>query len=143
MIVVDTDHLSVLQYQDSPSAKALRERIESVPDEDVVTTVVTYEEQVRSWLSQIARHADVHRQIPYYERLIRMADFFADWELLPFNQGAADTFKELRRQKIRISSTDLKIAAIAIAHHATLLTRNVRDFQLVSNLRVENWLPVS
>lgn len=143
MIVVDTDHLSVLHHQDSVSAKALRDRIESVQDEDVVTTVATYEEQVRSWLSQIARHADVHRQIPYCERLVRMADFFADWELLPFNQDTADRFKELRRQKIRISSTDLKIASIALAHHATLLTRNVRDFGLVSGLRVENWLSES
>lgn len=66
MIVVDTDHISVLQHQDSPYAKGLRERIESVESDEVVTTVATYEEQVRSWLSQIARHADVHRQIPFW-----------------------------------------------------------------------------
>jgi len=35
---------------------------------------------------------------------------------------------------------DLKIAAICIAHDATLLTRNVRDFEAIPGLRVENWV---
>jgi len=35
---------------------------------------------------------------------------------------------------------DLKIASIAIAHSATLLTRNRRDFEVVPGLHVEDWL---
>jgi tRNA(fMet)-specific endonuclease VapC len=35
---------------------------------------------------------------------------------------------------------DLKIASIALAHDATLLTRNTRDFAQVPGLRIENWL---
>lgn len=35
---------------------------------------------------------------------------------------------------------DLKIAAICMAHEATLLTRNVTDFKNITGLRVENWL---
>jgi predicted nucleic acid-binding protein len=35
---------------------------------------------------------------------------------------------------------DLKIAAICIAHDATLLTRNVGDFNGLDGLPVENWL---
>jgi len=35
---------------------------------------------------------------------------------------------------------DLKIASIVLAHQATLLSRNLRDFQQVSDLRVEDWL---
>jgi tRNA(fMet)-specific endonuclease VapC len=34
---------------------------------------------------------------------------------------------------------DLKIAAIALAHNATVLTRNVKDFKLVPGLRIEDW----
>lgn len=141
MIVLDTDHLSILQHRVSVHAESLRRRIESVNDEEVVTTVITYEEQVRSWLSQIGRHSDVERQIPFYDRLVRFAGFFADWELLPFNQDAAAHFKQLRRQRTRISSTDLKIASIVLAYDATLLSRNLNDFSKVPGLKVENWLP--
>jgi tRNA(fMet)-specific endonuclease VapC len=35
---------------------------------------------------------------------------------------------------------DLKIAAIALSHEALLLSRNLRDFNSVPDLRVENWL---
>jgi tRNA(fMet)-specific endonuclease VapC len=141
MIVLDTDHLSILQRRDTPHAGSLRQRLGSVQDEEVVTTVVTYEEQVRSWLSQIGRHSDVQQQIRFYDRLVRFADFFGDWELLPFHQAAADKFKELRKRRVRISSTDLKIASIVLVYNATLLSRNLDDFTKVPGLKVENWLP--
>jgi tRNA(fMet)-specific endonuclease VapC len=140
MIVLDTDHLSILQHRDSRHATALRGRIESIEDEEVVTTVATYEEQMRSWLSQIGRYSDVQQQIPFYHRLIQLADFFADWELLPFTDLAADIFKEFRKQKVRISSTDLKIASIVLTYEATLLSANLDDFQRIPGLKVENWL---
>lgn len=34
---------------------------------------------------------------------------------------------------------DLRIACIALAHDATLVTRNTKDFAHVPNLKVENW----
>ena len=35
---------------------------------------------------------------------------------------------------------DLKIASIALANGVLLLSANLRDFEQVPNLRVENWL---
>jgi tRNA(fMet)-specific endonuclease VapC len=35
---------------------------------------------------------------------------------------------------------DLKIASIALASDATLLTRNATDFRRIPGLRVEDWL---
>jgi tRNA(fMet)-specific endonuclease VapC len=46
----------------------------------------------------------------------------------------------LRKQRIRIGSQDLKIAAIALTRDALLLSANLRDFRHVPGLRVENWL---
>jgi tRNA(fMet)-specific endonuclease VapC len=57
-----------------------------------------------------------------------------------FDKGAANRFKEFRKQKIRIGSQDLKIAAIALSHDALLLSANLRDFRMVPGLRIENWL---
>ena len=57
-----------------------------------------------------------------------------------FGRIAADRFEQLRRQKIRIGTQDLKIAAVALKMDALLLTANLRDFRQVPGLRVENWL---
>ena len=35
---------------------------------------------------------------------------------------------------------DLKIASIALANDATLLTRNTNDFRRVPGLRIADWL---
>jgi tRNA(fMet)-specific endonuclease VapC len=35
---------------------------------------------------------------------------------------------------------DLKIAGIVLVHGGVLLSRNVRDFQQVPGLQVEDWL---
>ena len=47
-----------------------------------------------------------------------------------------EAFKAL---KLGIRSKDLRIAAIALEHAGTLVTRNVRDFQRIPGLAVENW----
>jgi tRNA(fMet)-specific endonuclease VapC len=98
------------------------------------------EEQCRGWLAKIHRTRAVHQQIPAYERLIDLFRFFEDWEIVPFHTVAADNFLQYRRQRIRIGSQDLKIAAIAVTYAALLLSANLRDFLQVSGLRVENWL---
>ncbi len=140
MIILDTDHISALQYRDSPKAFALQARLETLPLDDIATTAITVEEQTRSWLGLIHRCNDVHRQVQYYDRLIGLFDFFADWLILPFDQPAADEFERLRQQGIRIGSMDLKIAAIALMNNGTLLSGNLRDFQQVVGLQVEDWL---
>ena len=35
---------------------------------------------------------------------------------------------------------DLLIASIALAHQATVVTRNLKDFQRFPNLKLVNWL---
>jgi tRNA(fMet)-specific endonuclease VapC len=140
MIVLDTNYVSLLQYPEGGPASALRDRLMASPDRDIVTTAITPEEQMRGWLSAIHSQRDVQRQVKYYERLIGLFRFFADWRILPFDDLAANMFKSLRRQRVRVGTMDLKIAAIVLVHDATLLTTNLRDFERVPGLRVEDWL---
>lgn len=42
--------------------------------------------------------------------------------------------------RLGIGTMDLRIAAIAIANEATLLSRNLKDFARVPDLKVEDWL---
>lgn len=66
--------------------------------------------------------------------------FFNKWQILPFNEPAADRFEALRKARIRIGTQDLKIASIALEQGAILLSANLCDFEQVPALRVENWL---
>jgi tRNA(fMet)-specific endonuclease VapC len=139
MIVLDTDHVSVLQHEDSEQALQLEGRIKACRD-DVVVTAATIEEQSRSWLSLIGRYSDVRQQVAYYDRLVGLVRFFAAWQILPFDDRAAEEFLRLRHDRIRIATTDLKIASIVLIHDGILITGNSRDFVQVPGLRVENWL---
>jgi len=138
MLVLDTDHLVELDRGSSQGA-ALQRKLEDAGDE-VATTIISAEEQFHGWLAQIHRQRDPHEQIATYQRLQRRIAFFAAWHVLPWDPDAADILQGLRRQRVRIGTMDLKIASIVLAHDATLLSRNLRDFQQVPNLRVEDWL---
>jgi tRNA(fMet)-specific endonuclease VapC len=140
MIVLDTNYVSLFQYPEGADANVLRDRLVASPDQDIVTTAITPEEQMRGWLSAIHGQRDVRRQVTYYERLVGLFRFFADWRILPFDDLSADKFRTLRTQRIRIGTMDLKIASIALVQDALLLTTNLRDFRKVPGLRVENWL---
>ena len=65
---------------------------------------------------------------------------FAEWEILEWDQNALGWFEILRKQRKRMSTADMKIASIALALDAVLLTQNSRDFESVSGLKLENWL---
>jgi tRNA(fMet)-specific endonuclease VapC len=59
---------------------------------------------------------------------------------LGWTEDSADEFKRLLSSRVRIGTQDLKIACTAIANDALLLTANLRDFEQVPGLRVEDWL---
>ena len=62
MFVLDTDHMSLLEWGGEGSA-VLRERLAEVAADDVATTIISYEEQVRGWMALIARAKSVAQQL--------------------------------------------------------------------------------
>jgi tRNA(fMet)-specific endonuclease VapC len=139
VILLDTDHINVLQSQ-GRQAITLSAKMATSTDQDFATSAITIEEQMRGWLALIHRLNDVELQLPAYERLVGLFDFFSRWDIVAFDGAAAGQFKRLRKQRVRIGTMDLKIAATALAHDVLLLSANLRDFQQVPGLRVENWL---
>jgi tRNA(fMet)-specific endonuclease VapC len=139
MILLDTDHLSILVNRNATGHAALVSRLENSGD-SLGVPVICVEEQCKGWLAKIHRAKEVHQQIPAYERFIDLFHFLADWEIVSFQTAAADIFKDLRKQKVRIGSQDLKIAAIALTYPAVVLSANLRDFRQVPGLQVDNWL---
>lgn len=63
--------------------------------------------------------------------------------VLPYDAPAARIHAELRAQREQTGQTlpfvDGQIAAIAIAHGMTLVTRNIRDFVGLPGLRLVDW----
>ena len=92
----------------------------------------------RSLLVVVKRQ--VRDQLPAYERLAGFLHFLTGWRVASFDNLTVDRFEELRRQRFRIGTMDLKIAAIAPSRSALLLSANLSDYRQVPNLRVENWL---
>ncbi|MCA9048553.1 MAG: type II toxin-antitoxin system VapC family toxin [Planctomycetaceae bacterium] len=139
MIILDTDHLSILQYASPKSESLSRRLVES--DEAVFATVISLEEQSRGWISVLGRYSsDLTKQVQCYQRICEMHLFYSAWNLLTFSDTAAGHFERLRREKVRIGSSDLKVASIALSQDALLLTANTRDFEKVRDLRSEDWL---
>jgi tRNA(fMet)-specific endonuclease VapC len=95
VILLDTDHVNVLKYPDHPRFARRTTQLNTAADQDIATTAITVEEQMRGWLAWINRADDVRRQVPAYQELLRLFDFFSCWHVLPFDEQAASAFQGL------------------------------------------------
>lgn len=59
--------------------------------------------------------------------------------MLGYETQAEANFQSLLKQKVRVGTQDLKIAAITLSKGATLVTRNQQDFECVASLTIEDW----
>lgn len=69
--------------------------------------------------------------------------FIARFEIAPFDDRAASAYGPLRAvleaDGTPIGPLDTLIAAHALSLNATLITNNVREFNRVAKLKIENW----
>ena len=114
MILLDTDHFSVLTRPETAVARRLVNSLAMHGGEDVAISVITVEESFRGWAAEIQRRRDLTDQVFGYDRLAQLVEFLANWQIVRFDQHAAGEFVRLRRERIRIGAHDLKIACIAM-----------------------------
>ena len=130
----DTDTLSGLLRR-APSRTLVR-RFATTAPEDQFTSSITVGELYYGARRLGDRSDDLVRRIE--EALI------GNLAVLPFDTAAARVYgafrAELERRGTPIGDADLRIASIAAANELTVVTGNVRHFQRVPNLFVENWL---
>jgi tRNA(fMet)-specific endonuclease VapC len=138
MYILDTDHISIMDRGGS-AAQPLLSRLILVKPNQVFTTIITYEEQMRDWLSYTAKTSSIAEQIAAYQKLKRHIANYCKILVLSFDEKAGEVFQNLRKQYPRLGTMDLKIAAIALANQSTLLTRNTKDFDQIRNLSIEDW----
>ncbi len=137
-VILDTNHFVALVAGGSLAMKLNRRATEH--DADFFTTIITAQEMSQGWLAAINGEQAGEDQVFGYERFQGALKDFNKITILPFDREAASRFVKLRKQLSRVGTMDIKIAAIAMAHDALLLSRNLKDFNQVPGLRVENWL---
>ncbi len=132
--LLDTDHITLLQWDNAK----VTARYEQVRNATFVCSS-SYEEQLRGWLALI-NQAKTPEKVHYaYVSLEEMLEYFCDTPKLSFTPAAIALYQALRQRYRRKDKMDLQIAATALAHDATLVTRNTKDFIDIENLRLENW----
>jgi tRNA(fMet)-specific endonuclease VapC len=93
-------------------------------------------------LSVISKASDRGNKVSLplaYQNLRLTIESLQEFEQIDFDLQAELIYHQLRDQKIRIGTQDLRIASIALANRATLLTRNYRDFAQVPDLIIDDW----
>lgn len=139
MLVLDTDHLSVLEWEASAATQRLLQRLSREAPAEAATTIISFEEQMRGWLAYLSRSRTVVQQVEAYRRLQKQLENYRTIPILAFDLQAATEFQRLRKRHRTLGTMDLKIAAIVLVHDATLLSRNLSDFRQIAELRVEDW----
>ena len=139
MVILDTDHVSFLEWEQGEEYSRLKSRLDAWPPTEVATTVVSYEEQTRGWLAYMAGARKLTQQIEAYRRLHRHLQLYCRMQVLDFDEAAAVQSQQLKHLQRRIGLADVRIAAIALTRQALLLSRNLTDFRLVPGLNVEDW----
>jgi tRNA(fMet)-specific endonuclease VapC len=135
MFILDTDHVSLFQRND-PHVSA---RILATLPQELATTIITVEEQLRGRLDRVRRARSDVEVVRAYGNLLATSLYFRIITVIGFDEQAQAMFRRLRVQGIRIGTQDLRIAAIALSRGATLVTRNVRDFAAIPTLNIEDW----
>lgn len=135
MIVLDTDHISLLQRGGTGCPEILQ-RLESEGCERPPTTIITYEEQIRGWMARLSGTRTVAEEVEVYRKLASQLDFYGTLQILEFSERAAVEYQRLRKLKLKLGTMDLKIAAIALSCQATVWTRNLVHFRQVPGLTV-------
>ena len=75
---------------------------------------------------------------------LALAQFLAPMEILPYGDEAAEHYGRVRfyleKKGTPIGSLDMLIAAHALSADCVLITNNVKEFERVPNLKINNWV---
>lgn len=133
--LLDTDHLSLHERGHT----ALRQRLAAVPPETVATSAVSLQEMLRGRLAVLSRDLPGELRVQAYQKLVDTVLFFSTVPVVAFDAACEAKYQELRRDRVRIGTLDLRIAAVALVRDLTVISRNWKDFGRVPGLKLDDW----
>jgi predicted nucleic acid-binding protein len=116
-------------------SETLLKRLKKIPRRDQFTTTITIAEVYYG----VMKASNRTRLLELFEAVL-----LPRATILPFSFSAAKKYGEIRsfleKQGTPLAHADLQIAAIALSMNMILVTGNLKHFQRVPQLAVENWL---
>jgi tRNA(fMet)-specific endonuclease VapC len=110
---------------------------------DVAISIVTAQELFNGWVVRINNAKNADELIQLYDKFSRIIDLCKKVPVLHFDRNAAIELESLLQSQPALAKQrlqkDMRIAAIALANNATLVTCNYRDFSLVPRLSIVDW----
>ncbi|NJM48081.1 MAG: type II toxin-antitoxin system VapC family toxin [Alkalinema sp. RU_4_3] len=133
--ILDTDHISLLLGGHQPT----RDRVfQSLSDCQI--TVISVQEVFNGWTGRLGSN---NERIAVYERLYITTQLFQRITIVNYDEVADQVYQQIIQANSNLAKrrieNDIRIAAIALANQATIVTRNYRDFNLVPGLQIEDW----
>ncbi len=106
--------------------------LKTPPSEIGIPTIVLYEIEVG-----IAKSNSPQKRIQQLNALTTLIN------IIPFDEKEAKTAAiirtDLEKKGTPIGPYDVLIAATALSHNNTLVTHNTKEFERISNLKLEDW----
>jgi tRNA(fMet)-specific endonuclease VapC len=138
MYLLDTDAFG----RGNAGQRNIAGHIDRVGASNVAITVVTLIEIRRGRHEFLLKAADGAHLMRAQQLLDASEITLTETQIIPIDHAAAAEFDRFRNLKNlrKIGRADLLIGCIAIAHRATLVTRNIRHFRQIPGLIIENWI---
>ena len=132
LFMLDTDTCIFLMRGESP---ALAAKVQSVPLQQQVMSAVTFAELTYGVQASAAAKRKQNQSV--------LDSLVLHLAVLDWPQDAAKHYAEIRadlkKRGAQLGAADLMIAAHGRAMGAIVVTNNVKDFERVKGLAVENW----
>jgi tRNA(fMet)-specific endonuclease VapC len=134
--LLDTDTFSLTQYGHVKMLAALTKYLSI----DIAICSITIQEQIQGWLSRLNQLKDNDKISDWHSQFVeRLLPFWSYFGVIPVSNAVLTHYETLKKMRLNVSTNDLKIAAVAIVHQLTLITRNLRDFNRVPGVIAIDW----
>jgi tRNA(fMet)-specific endonuclease VapC len=112
-----------------------------IPGDQQSIPIVVAEVIIRGHMNQI-RRAEANKKTDFavaYQHFEDAISAIRAVRILSYTPAAHALAMAWKASKIKVGTHDLRIAAIAVIHGATLVTRNKRDFDQIPGLTLAVW----